>query len=161
MDRQKIALISAAVLVGAALYAAWLWQPARQVRRHTAHFLKAVEGRSWDTAGGFVAEDYSDRWGHDKENVLADARAVFAQFLFLTIQAEPEDATVTGGSAEIRSPVKLAGRGGPLAELVVGRVNGLRAPFVFTWQQRSWKPWDWQLVRLDHPELEIENGREF
>lgn len=149
------------MLVVAALYAAWLWQPARQVQRHTAHFLKAVEGRSWDTAGGLVAEDYSDRWGHDKENVLTDARAVFAQFLFLTIQAEPEDATVSGDRAKIRSPVKLAGRGGPLAELVVGRVNGLRAPFVFTWQKRSWKPWHWQLVRLDHPELEIEDRREF
>lgn len=149
------------MLVAAALYAAWLWQPGRQVRLHTVHFLKAVERRKWDTAGGFVAEHYSDRWGHDKENVLRDARAVFQQFLFLTIQSDPESASLTGRDAEIRAPVKIAGQGGPVADYVIGKVNTLRAPFVFAWTRRSWKPWDWQLVRIDHPELEIETERGF
>lgn len=149
------------MLAAAGLYAAWLWQPERQVRLHTVHFLKAVERRNWDTAQGFVGEEYSDRWGHDKENVFIDARAVFRHFLFLTIQSEPEPAAIAGSTAEIRSPVKIGGRGGPVAELVIERVNTLRAPFVFTWMRRSWKPWDWQLVRIDHPDLEIERGRAF
>ncbi len=147
--------------MAAALYAAWLWQPGRQVRLHTVHFLKAVERRKWDKVQGFVAENYSDRWGHDKENVLADAHAVFRQFLFLTIQSGPEEATIAGDQAEIRSPVKIAGRGGPVAEFVIEKVNTLRAPFVFAWVKRSWQPWDWQLVRIDHPELEIDSARAF
>lgn len=154
-------LSAAGALVAAGLYATWLWQPAQQVRLHTRHFLKAVERRNWDTVQGFVAETYSDRWGHDKAIMLADGRAVFRQFLFLTIQNEPEPASVAGTSAEIRSSVKIAGRGGPVAEYVIEKVNTLRAPFVFTWVRRSWQPWDWQLVRIEHPELEIDRQRAF
>lgn len=154
-------LVTAVALVMAGLYAAWLWQPERQVRLHTGHFFKAVEGRNWDKVRGFVAEDYSDRWGHDKENVMDDARTVFGQFLFLTIQGEPGPATVGDRSAEIRVRVRIAGQGSPIAALVMERVNTLPSPFLFAWRQRSWKPWDWELVRIDHPELEIESGRSF
>lgn len=154
-------LISALALVAAVLHAAWLWQPERQVRLHTVHFFKAVEGRKWDTVRKFVAEDYSDRWGHDKENVMSEARTVFGQFLFLTIQSEPEPATIGGHRAEIRTPVKIAGQGSPIAALVMERINTLPTPFLFVWRQRSWQPWDWELARIDHPELEIESGRAF
>jgi hypothetical protein len=34
----------------------------------------------------------------------------------------------------------------------------LREPFTFDWQQRSWKPWDWVLVRMEHRELQIPDG---
>lgn len=154
-------LVSAVALVAAGLCAAWLWQAERQVRLHTVHFLEAVEGRKWDTVRGFVAEDYSDRWGHDKENVMTDARTVFGHFLFLTIQGEPGPATVGDRSAEIRVPVKIAGQGSPIAGLVMERVNTLGPPFLFAWRQRSWKPWDWALMRIDHPDLEIEGERAF
>lgn len=154
-------LIAAVALMVVGLYATWLWQAERQVRLHTVHFLKAVEGRNWDKVRGLVAEDYSDRWGHDKENVMTDARSVFGHFLFLTIQAEPGPATVGDSGADIRVPVKIAGQGSPIAALVMERVNSLRDPFLFAWRQRSWKPWDWQLVRIDHPQLEIEGDRAF
>ena len=65
MDLKKRALLAAS-----ALYAAWLGQPARQVRLHTAHFLGTVERRKWNRVQAFVADNYSDRWGHDKEFVL-------------------------------------------------------------------------------------------
>jgi len=37
----------------------------------------------------------------------------------------------------------------------MSRVAELKEPFSFTWRQVSWKPWDWKLVRVDQPELEI------
>ena len=161
MDLQKRALLAAAVLAAWGLYLAWLWQPARQVRLHTAHFLGAVERRNWDRAQAFVADNYSDRWGHDKEFVLREAREVFRHFLFLTIQSDLAPAAVTGPDAEIRTPLKLAGDGSPVAQLVVEKVNTLRAPFVFTWHRAGWQPWAWQLTRVEQPGLEIEMERGF
>ena len=161
MDLKKRALLAAALLAAAALYAAWLWQPARQVRLHTAHFLGAVERRKWNRVQAFVADNYSDRWGHDKEFVLREAREVFRQFLFLTIQSDPAPPTLTGPEAEIRTPIRLAGDGSPIAQFVVEKVNTLRAPFVFTWHRTGWQPWAWQLTRIDQPDLEIEMERTF
>jgi hypothetical protein len=161
MDRKKIALAAASALLVCALYAAWLWQPARQVRLHHAHFLRAVERRNWDKVQGFFADNYSDRWGHDKEFVLREAREVFRQFLFLNIQSEPAPPGITARIAEIRAPVKIAGDGSPVAQFVVEKVNTLREPFVFTWIRPGWKPWDWRLTRIDQPELEIEMEHAF
>lgn len=158
---KKRALIAAAILAALALYAAWLWQPARQVRLHTAHFLGAVERRQWDRAQSFVADSYSDRWGHDKEFVIRESREVFRHFLFLTIQSDPAPPTIAGRDAEIRTPIKLAGDGSPIAQLVVEKVNTLRSPFTFTWHRPGWQPWGWQLTRVEQPELEIGGERGF
>src|SRR5688572_20180383 len=63
---RKYRAAAAAVLGALALYLLWLWQPERQVRLHTAHFLKKVERRNWEAATRFLAADYRDRWGHDR-----------------------------------------------------------------------------------------------
>jgi hypothetical protein len=34
-------------------------------------------------------------------------------------------------------------------------VNALREPFTMTWRKKSWKPWDWELIRVEQPELRI------
>jgi len=34
-------------------------------------------------------------------------------------------------------------------------VNGLRAPFVMEWRQRSAKPWDWELHSVENPQLDL------
>ena len=158
---KKRALLAAAVLAALALYAAWLWQPERQVRLHTAHFLGAVERRQWERAQAFVADNYSDRWGHDKEFVIRESREVFRHFLFLTIQSDPAPPAISGRDAGISTPIKIAGDGSPIAHLVVERVNTLRSPFTFTWHRPGWQPWHWQLTRVGQPELEIEGERGF
>lgn len=150
---RKYAPWAALAVPAFALYLAWLWQPERQVRLHTTHFLKKVERRNWDAVRAFLADDYADRWEHDKESALTDAREVFRQFLFLTIENRTDSVTFTGDHAEARTIVKISGRGGPLTELVMERVNSLREPFTFTWRRASGMPWDWQLTRIDQPEL--------
>ena len=59
------------------------------------------------------------------------------------------------GTGTTRARLILAGRGSPLAEYAVERVARLTQPFTFTWRQRSWKPWDWVLTKMEQPELEI------
>ena len=46
---------------------------------------------------------------------------------------------------------------GPYADLVQGRVNSLESPFEFEWQRGATWPWDWKLVAVKNPELEIPN----
>lgn len=143
------------------LYLLWLWQPERQVRLHTSHFLKKVEQRNWEAARKFLANDYHDRWEHDAETAIGDAREAFRQFLFVTIENRTDSCEMAPGSATTRTVIKISGQGGPVAQLVMERVNTLHGPFTFDWRQASWKPWDWQLTKVDHPDLNTERFRGF
>jgi hypothetical protein len=155
MDGKRLYILVPAALLALAIYSAWLWQPDRQVRLHTAHLLKAVEGRRWSKVDSFVADNYSDRWNHDKEFVMRESKEVFGQFLFLTIQSETLSSSISGSTGITQDRVKIAGSGSPIAQEVIDRVNRLRQPFVFTWERGSWKPWDWRLTRFDQSELDI------
>ena len=158
MDRRLIGVTAAALMLSSAIYCLVLWQPERQVRLHQRNFLKAAEKRNWERLGEFVAADYSDRWGHDKEIVVQQAREALRQFLFLTLAQEERTPHVDGGTGISAGRLAVDGSGGPLAELVKQRVNSLAEPFTFHWQQQSWKPWDWQLIRVEQPELEVDGA---
>lgn len=153
---RKYAPVAGAALVALALFLLWLWQPERQVRLHTSHFLKKVERRNWEAAGKMMADDYRDRWEHDKEEALAGARGAFRQFMFVTVENRTDSAEIAPDSGTTRTVVKISGSGGPLAQMVMDRVNTLRNPFVFSWRHASWKPWDWELTSVDQPELNTE-----
>jgi hypothetical protein len=156
---RKYAPAVAAALVLGAFFLIWLWQPERQVRLHTSHFLKKVERRNWEGAAKMMADDYADRWQHDKEIALSNAEDAFRTFLFLTIENRSESGETAPDRATTRTVIKISGNGGPLAQLVMERVNTLREPFVFTWRQGSSKPWDWKLISVDHSELNTERVR--
>jgi hypothetical protein len=153
---RKYAPAAAAALVAFALFLLWLWQPERQVRLHTSHFLKKVERRNWNAAGAFLASDYSDRWNHDRDSALANAREAFRLFLFVTIENRTDSCEMAPESATARTVIKISGNGGPGAQLVMERVNTVQGPFTFAWRKASWKPWDWRLTSVEHPELRTE-----
>ena len=158
---RKYALPAAIVLVIWALWLAWLWQPERQVRLHTSHFLKKVERRNWAAAKEFVAEDFADRWGHDKNSAMEDARQVFAQFLFVTIENRTDACDMHEREATTHTRVKISGNGGGVAQLVMDRVNSLQQPFTFTWRKVGSAPWNWELTHIDQPELNIDPSANF
>jgi hypothetical protein len=158
---RKYAPFVGIALVLWAMWLFWLWQPERQVRLHTTHFLKKVEQRNWNDARAFLADDFSDRWGHDKNTAMEDAKEVFAQFLFLTIESKTDRCEVHGTEGVAETRVKIAGNGQGVAQLVMQRVNGLREPFTFRWRKSGGKPWEWQLVFVDQPELNIDPGAGF
>ncbi len=138
------------------LWLVWLWQPERQVRLHQKHFLQAVERRNWRSVENFLAEGYSDRWGHDKAFVLSASQEVFRQFLFLTVEQRIDDCIVEGKAGTARVLVKITGSGGPVAQYVVSTVNALRDPFVFSWERVGRWPWEWGLVRFEQRELRLD-----
>ena len=155
MGVKKIAIGSAVALVVLAGFLAWNWQPEKQAGIQTAHFLQAVERRNWEKVRAYLATNYTDRWGHDQALALEAAEQVFQQFLFLKVEHEIVSQAANRATGETRARVKISGSGGALAQIAMERVNGLREPFLFSWKRQSWKPWDWQITRIEQPELEI------
>jgi hypothetical protein len=142
-----------------ALWLAWLWQPERQVRMHTAGLIKAIERRNWSKVQDRLADKYSDRWGHDKAFVLEGLRQVFGSFVFLTI--EHENLSVDAEAGRTITRVKVSGQGSAVAQYVVAKVNGLSEPFAFTWVRSGGMPWEWQLAAVDHPTLDPDAAAQF
>jgi len=155
MSRRQILLAAGLAFAALGFFLIALWSPERQVRLHQEGLLDALAGRDWTRLGPFIADDYSDRWGHDKTNVLEAARLAFGQFILLKIALEDPAVNVTGEAGRLIARLNVAGQGGPLAEAVVEAAGDLRDPFTFDWQQRTWKPWDWVLVRMEQRELRI------
>ncbi len=160
MDLRKAALGAAGAALVLALWCLWLWQPERQLRLHQRHFLKACERRDWPAVARFVAADYGDPWGHDKEILVSRLQEAFGQFLFVSVVGESADASVAGNRGRVSGRLRLSGRGGPGAEMVMERANALREPFVFFWEKPAGRPWGWRLVRVEQPELRREDGLE-
>ena len=103
-----------------------------------------------------MATDYTDRWDHTRDSACEDAHDVFQQFLFVTIENRIDSCEVSSTSATARATLKITGSGGPIAQLIMERVNTLQTPFVFQWRHVSWKPWDWELTHIDHAELKAD-----
>jgi hypothetical protein len=158
MDRKLFALGGLAAGLGIVLFLSVLWQPERQVRLHQRHFLEAVENRNWDRIARFTADNYSDRWGHDKTFLLTRGQEVFRHFVFLTIQTEERGLSLENGVGTVTERMKFVGNGSPLVPMITDQVNGLSQPFTFRWQARSWKPWDWQLLEVNQPQLVIRDS---
>jgi hypothetical protein len=131
------------------------------VRLHTSHFLKKVQQRNWKAVPTFMADDFSDRWGHTKASAMEDARQVFSQFIFLTIENRTDQCEVHDKDATASTRIKVSGNGSAIAQIVMERVNGLQQPFVFTWHKAGSSPWEWQLTHIDQPELNIDPGAGF
>ena len=102
-----------------------------------------------------MAEDYRDRWQQDKAIVLRGSREVFSQFMTLSLERADSRTERKGDTWVLQEKVTMKGLGGPLAMDARDEVNKLREPFAMTWRKRSWKPWDWELIAVDHPTLEL------
>jgi hypothetical protein len=147
-----------ALFVG--VFLIWLWQPERQVERHTENFLHAIEQKNWSRAADFIGNDYQDQWGDDRARVVERAREFFRylrgfrlSFSTATVNIDHRRATwigkitIEGGQDEVMAEVKE-------------RVNSLTKPFELEWRRISAKPWNWKLARVGNPDLEIPAGFE-
>ena len=99
---------------------------------------------------------YSDRWGYTRSTAIRDARQWIGQFFVLTVTVTPAGDQLTPDGGTVTERWSIDGTGTEGAMMVKDRVNALQSPFVFQWKHRSWKPWDWTLIRLDNPDLYLE-----
>jgi hypothetical protein len=155
MPPRSVVPTAIVLLLGLAVFLVVLWSPERQIRLHQEHLLAAVSDKNWARVASFIAEDYSDRWGHDKAFVTQASREVFAQFFALELTMSQPVLSRHDGNGEVSGRLIAKGSGGPFAQMAIDKLQELREPFTFRWQKRSWKPWDWTLMRVDHPTLEV------
>jgi hypothetical protein len=66
--------LSIALLCG--LFLIWIWQPERQVRRHSQKLFHQVEAKNWSALSDLIGSDYSDQWNHDRTNLIERMREV-------------------------------------------------------------------------------------
>lgn len=144
-----------AVTLLAGFFLVWLWRPERQLHRHSEHVLRAIEKRDWTRFASFIGGDYQDQWGNDRTLVLERTREVFGYVRRARLTVIDPTVSVTNESGYWRARILVDGDNGELITVIKGRVNSLATPFQLQWHRVSQKPWDWKLIRVSNPDLEI------
>jgi hypothetical protein len=137
------------------LFLAWVWQPQRQVSRHTANLFLKIERKNWAGIADFLADDYTDQWGDDRALVLERMRESLAYVRTMRIIALNPVLNVDSRRGVWRARITIDGEGGELLDLIKERINPLATPFELEWHQVSGKPWDWKLATVHNRDLEI------
>jgi len=142
-----------ALVVG--LFLVWLWRPERQLQRHSENLFRAVEKRDWARFASFIAGDYQDQWGNDHALVLARTREVFRYVRTARLTAANPTLWVVNQSGYWKAKIVINGDNGEVMTAIKERVNPLGSPFQLEWRRVSGKPWEWKLIRVSNPELQI------
>ena len=148
-----------AVVSGWALWLFLLWQPSRQVERHTLNLLKRASDRDWSAVESMMAPDYRDAWNTDRAAAIAEARQLFSHFFALQITVlEPLQVTDQREVWQAAAPVGIFGSGTAVAHAVMDEVREAEGPFVFRWRQSGAWPWQWLLAATGHEGLDAKYG---
>jgi hypothetical protein len=131
-----------------------LWQPQRQVELHNRHLLEQIEQHDWKAMAGFIGESYQDRWGNDRKLLLERLPQIFSALGKTRIESSAVAVRHEEGRGFLTAKITVSGTG-ELANYIQTRVNSLDAPFEFEWQRGATWPWDWKLVAVRNPALEI------
>ncbi|HVF73373.1 MAG TPA: hypothetical protein VM940_17360 [Chthoniobacterales bacterium] len=144
-------------IFAAMIWAAWLirlWQPERQIELHSVHLLEQIEKKNWKNLAERVSPAYQDRWGHDRARLLERLRQVSRILVNPRIEATQRkvhrDSDHNYWSAKITLQAS-----GEFADYVQARINNLDAPFELEWKRGATWPWDWKLIAVRNPELEV------
>lgn len=133
-----------------------LWQPQRQVELHNVHLLERIESKDWKAVGEFIGAGYQDRWGNDRARLLERLREVFRALPNARIEASNVAVRTTDGRGYWTAKITVKSSG-DFADYIERQVNSLDVPFEFEWQRGGTWPWDWKLVSVKNPALEIPN----
>ena len=150
-------LVGLGATLAIGLYCVWLWQPPRQIDRHAKNLLHDIEQRNWSRVADLIETDYADQWGNDRALVLERMRLVLGYGHHLRLNVIDANCKIDEGRRVglWRSRIVIEDDNPDLAAVVKERVNSLTTPFELQWRHTSRKPWDWKLVRVSNPELEI------
>lgn len=153
ISRRAVWISLLAIFFGLVAWAVFEYQPSRQLHRVFERFVAAGERRDWQKVAEFLAVDYRDRWGHDRDSAVATASELLGHFFVLDIATEPLSIDLEGVRGTVRTRPRLSGNGTAVAQYVMARANELREEMTFVWHRGSWKPWDWKLVSVEQPEI--------
>ena len=145
--------LTIALLIG--LYLTWLWQPERQVKRHTENLLHKIEQKNWAGVADFIDSEFTDQWGNDRVLLIERTGEVFGYLRNVRITIVDPTVNIAKDRAAWRSKITIDGDNSEVMALVKERVNSLPTQFELEWRRASSKPWDWKLARVSNPSLEI------
>jgi hypothetical protein len=156
MSYRRTIYAAALVTLGLGLFLLRLWQPELQVRKHSGHLTDAIAHQDWARFASFIADDYHDQWGNDRNAVLDNSREVFRRLRDVRFSAIGPNIRIENGAGYWRAFIIIDGpEDSELMKLIKARVNTLPTPFELEWRRMSSKPWDWKLVAVRNPELNI------
>ncbi len=153
VNRARLALAVLA-LAAAGTLAGWLLQPDRRLDRAWDGFLEGFATRRAAAVRAHLAEDYADRWGHDRESIGDELRMAFFHLETLQVTATRVRRSRAGDDARIEAVIRAEATGSAFAIDSVGLFNRLEAPFSIEWRRDAGFPWAWRVVRIDHPDFE-------
>ena len=148
-----------AVAVGVYLFQ--LWQAERQVSLHSLHLVTAIEERDVEAIGEFLAPEYRDQWDHDRASLLSRLGTVLRYTRDLDVQANVAWVEVNGDEGSWHAKITIEGAETEVNTMIKQHMNAVAEPFQLQWRRQSWKPWDWQLVRVTNSEFKLPAGTPF
>ena len=137
-----------------ALYLVRLWQAPRQVELHSVHLLAEIEEKDWKAVGEFIGAEYKDQWGHDRVLLLGRLREMSRALTNPRVEWSAASVQTAGGRGNWTARITLKSTG-EFADYITSRVNSVETPFEFEWQRGATWPWDWKLVAVKNPSLEL------
>ncbi|MCH1407438.1 MAG: hypothetical protein L7V87_00255 [Verrucomicrobiales bacterium] len=149
-----ILLASVAGVLGLTIFVILQSRPSKMIATKQSDLIVGIEKRSPGRIERLVAENYSDRWGFDREDAVNAIVDVGSQFLALVVTEDEKETVIDGKEATVTARLTFGGNPvGPAGHEVVKRLNQLDEPFVFTWKKESFLPASWRLVRIDNASL--------
>jgi hypothetical protein len=139
-------------------YCVWLWQQERQIVRHTENLFRRIDQKNWSGFADLVAVDYADQWGNDRALLLERMRLVLGYSRQVHLHVSDSNCKIDNGVGIWRGRITIEGDDSDLVAAAKVQVNSLTTPFELRWRKVSDKPWDWKLVRVSNPDLDIIAG---
>jgi hypothetical protein len=137
-----------------AIYLARLWQAPRQVELHSVHLLAQIQEKDLKAVEDFIGQHYKDQWDHDRTLLLERLREVSRALPNPRIEWTAPAVQTAGGRGTWTAKITLRSTG-EFADYITSRVNSVESPFEFEWQRGATWPWDWKLVAVKNPSLEL------
>lgn len=151
-----LAGILAALVVAAAVFLLPRLDAAKMLDRRWDGIVADIEGQSWGGVLGALDPEYRDAWGFGEEEAVGGLRLARQTFTRIDITLESRRVAIDGLTATTTALVRIDGEGNAGSTVIQRRVNGLVEPWTFTWRRSAWRPWSWQLVRTEHPSLQMQ-----
>ena len=125
---------------------------------HNVHLLEQIEKHDWKAVGEFIGTTYQDRWGNDRALLLERLQQVFRALGKTQIESSAVAVRHEDGRGQWTAKITVKGTG-EFADFIQSRANSLDPPFEFEWQRGVTWPWNWKLVSVRNPALEISDYR--
>jgi len=120
-----------------------------------ANAFSSSRGEKLSAVSDLIGSDYRDPLNHDRTIVIERMRDVTRYLRGMRIVTKEPVIKIDNRNAVWTAKITIEGEAGEAMALVKERINSLGAPFELQWRRISGKPWDWKLIRVSNPELQL------